>query len=74
MGYNVKSKTVGTASAPMIQSFANPVATSNSVDTTPKIWLDLKECLPILQSLLYLPTSVFKNLRLVVEFIGISAR
>jgi len=68
MGYNVKNKTVLAANGPIIQSFKNPTTTKTTEATTPKIWLDLKECLPILQSLLYVPTSVFKNLRLVVEF------
>jgi hypothetical protein len=31
-------------------------------------WLDLKSCLPFLRNIPYLPTNVFKNLRLEIEF------
>jgi len=68
MGYNVVGQDVSNTQSAKIESFNDPVTVTNDEQTTPNMWLDLKSCLPILQRLLYLPTSVFKNLRLVVEF------
>jgi len=36
--------------------------------TTPKAYLDLRECLPILQSIEVLPSDLFPQLRLVIEY------
>ncbi len=36
--------------------------------TTPKAYLDLRECLPILQSIEVLPADLFPQLRLVIEY------
>lgn len=41
---------------------------SESVDTTPTGYLDLRDVFPLLKSLEFLPTSVFKNLRVVIEY------
>ena len=38
------------------------------VNTTKLGWLDVKRYLPMLQAIMYLPTSVFKDLRLVIQF------
>ena len=47
--------------------FGNP-GFNTTLATTKRGWLDLKELLPFLSSVLYLPTHVFKNLTLRVEF------
>jgi len=59
MGYNVKDKNTTTTSI-KIESFQDPKNTTTSEDTTPKMWLDLKSCLPLLQTILFVPTSVLK--------------
>lgn len=47
--------------------FTNPKF-DTTLANTKRGWLDLKELLPMLSSVLYLPTQVFKNLTLRVEF------
>lgn len=42
--------------------------TNTAEDTTNKGWLSLREAFPMLKEALYLPTRVFKNLRLVVQY------
>ncbi len=75
MGYNVIGLDIIPANPPVagedvtfITSLFDPTPTTDNQNTTPTMWLDLKACLPMLQSVLYLPTSIFKNLRLVIEF------
>jgi len=47
----------------------NTVSSITDVEvTTPKMWMSLRDTLPLLEESLYLPTSVFKGLRLVVEY------
>jgi hypothetical protein len=41
---------------------------NTSISTTALGWLDVKRFLPMLQALMYLPTSVFKDMRLVIQF------
>ncbi len=41
---------------------------TNNASTTPKAYLDLRECLPMLKSIELLPGAVFKQLRLVIEY------
>jgi len=41
---------------------------NTDVSTTALGWLDVKRFLPMLQALMYLPTSVFKDMRLVIQF------
>jgi len=47
--------------------FANPKF-DTTLATTNRGWIDLKKLLPMLNSVLYLPTQVFKNLTLRIEF------
>lgn len=41
---------------------------NTTIATTKLGWLDVKRYLPMLQAIMYLPTSVFKDLRLVIQF------
>ena len=41
---------------------------TTDANTTPKCWIDLRECLPLLEQMNAFDTQVFKNLRLVIEF------
>lgn len=69
MGYNVLNfDVIPDADTTFISSLFDPTPTTTDANDTPSMWLDLKACLPMLQSVLYLPTSIFKNLRLVIEF------
>ena len=47
--------------------FTNPQF-DTTLATTKRGWLDLKELLPFLSQVLYLPTQVFRNLTLRIEF------
>ena len=67
LGYDIQGDDTDIQSAKINSSFLSRAYTSVD-DTTFKSWLDLKSCLPMLNSVLYLPTSVFKNLRVVIEF------
>jgi len=40
----------------------------NTDSTTTKGWLSLRDCIPFLAASQYVPTNVFKNLRLVIEY------
>jgi len=69
MGYNVLGlDVVAVADTTFLSSLFEPQPLTNNQNTTPTMWLDLKACLLMLQSVLYLPTNIFKNLRLVIEF------
>ena len=67
LGYEIQGEGTDVAAPKINSSFVSRAYTTTET-TTFKSWLDLKSCLPMLQSVLYLPTSVFKNLRLVIEF------
>jgi len=41
---------------------------TNDTSTTAKGWLSLRDCIPFLNASQYVPTNVFKNLRLVIEY------
>ena len=41
---------------------------NTTLDTTKRSWLDLKELLPFLSQVLYLPTDILKNMVLRIEF------
>ena len=41
---------------------------TNDPVTTAKGWLSLRDCIPFLSASQYVPTNVFKNLRLVIEY------
>ena len=45
-----------------------PEQANTTSDTTAKGWLSLKGMLPLLDASLYMPTGVFKNLRLVLQY------
>lgn len=51
----------------------NPITYTGSALNSKKSWLSLKDLLPFLRSSLVLPTTVFKNLRVVVEYNSASA-
>lgn len=68
MGYSVQGVDT-TTNAALIDSDNNgPKSFTSDETTTFNSWLDLKACLPFLQNSLILPTAIFKNLRLVIEF------
>ena len=67
MGYEVGGADTTTASSKIEPTFG-PKEYQATAGTTFNGWLDLKECLPFLSSVPYLPTAVFKNLRLVIEY------
>jgi hypothetical protein len=69
MGYNVFGlDVIVSGDTTFLAALFDPFDITNDQNNTPTMWLDLKACLPMLQSVLYLPTSIFKNLRLVIEF------
>jgi hypothetical protein len=51
-----------------IQRLKDPGEILNTEETTGKGWLSLRDCIPFLSASQYVPTNVFKNLRLVVEY------
>ncbi len=66
LGYEVQS--VNTASA--TEKLATTTAQKTYAAANVKVygWLDLKYCLPFLQSIPVVPTQTFKNLRLVINY------
>lgn len=67
MGYEIKGSDTSNGTSQIDPSFpAEAFTTSES--TTFAGWLDLKQCLPFLQAVPYLPSAIFKNLRVVLEF------
>jgi len=71
LGYEKKEVDDNTAGAVrnILLDITNAANSYNTaVDTTALGWLDVKRFLPMLQSLMYLPTSVFKDMRLVIQF------
>ena len=70
-GYEVgriNSNEVGSVSAIKLEQTFSPRQYNTTLATTQEGWLDLKDALPFLSSVLSLDTSIFKNLRLVIEF------
>ena len=69
MGYEVQglNNNSTTTSRLLNHTFAQ-AQYNTTLATTKRGWLDLKDALPMLSSVLMLDTSIFKNLRLVVEF------
>lgn len=68
MGYEVKDLDVSGAQSANIEP-TNAVKGFTADDgTTFKSWIDLKMFLPLLQAVPFLPTKVFKNLRLEIEY------
>ncbi len=55
-------------SRPQIGTLHSEITTTNDVSTTPQSWFSLKEYLPMLDESRYLPLSVYKDLRLVIEY------
>lgn len=56
------------AGASRIEPFFDPVNILQNADDTPQAWLSLKDLLPMAKAIAYLDTTVFKNLRLVLEY------
>jgi hypothetical protein len=52
----------------IIEQLVNTLDIRESESLTGKGWLSLRECLPFLASSQYVPTNIFKNLRLVIEY------
>lgn len=57
----------GTTSEQLVR-VNNAVKSTGADATTPKSWISLKDYLAILDESLYLPTAIFKDLRLVIEY------
>jgi hypothetical protein len=51
-----------------IETLENAGQLLNTEDSTTKGWLSLRDCIPFLAASQYVPTNIFKNLRLVVEY------
>jgi len=75
LGYNYSNldvpaddgATFGATHAKIEQHFI-PKEANTTAATTAKGWLSLKSILPFLDNSLYLPTSIYKNLRLVIQY------
>jgi hypothetical protein len=67
MGYELDGADTSTSSSQITPTFTTSQY-QPTAGATFNGWLDLKECLPFLQSVPYLPTAVFKNLRVVIEY------
>lgn len=75
LGYNYSNldipaadgSTFGATHAKIEQHFT-PKQADTVASTTAKGWLSLKSILPFLDNSLYLPTSIYKNLRLVIQY------
>lgn len=52
----------------MIDQLESTRVIGESEATTGKGWLSLRECVPFLASSQYVPTNIFRNLRLVIEY------
>ena len=57
-----------TASNTRIEGLEDTTAIQTTELATGKGWLSLRECIPFLSASQYVPTNVFRNLRLVVEY------
>jgi len=68
MGYSIQGVDTSTNSSLIDSDNNGPNTYTNDATTTFNSWLDLKACLPFLQNSLILPTAIFKNLRVVIEF------
>lgn len=71
MGYEVQglnSNETGSESSKVLQHTFAPLQYNTTLATTKRGWLDLKTALPMLDSVLFLDTSIFKNLRVVIEY------
>ena len=55
-------------SSAQIQVANTPAQMNTTESTTAKSWVDLKKAMPFLDAVNYLPTNVFTNLRVVVEY------
>jgi hypothetical protein len=67
MGYEVVGPDLSGNPAQIKESFTTELYNTTQA-TTFNGWLDLKACLPFLRNIPYLPTNVFQNLRLEIEF------
>lgn len=67
MGY-VFQKNAITDANPLVREFDLTGSTVSSSDQTPTGWLSLQEMLPFLTSVQYVSSSLFKNLRVIVEW------
>lgn len=67
-GLEMAEGTIGGVVRPFVSnSFATDTLTTNEA-TTPKAYLDLRECLPMLKSVEVFPASMFPQLRIVIEY------
>ena len=63
-----ENPTDGSNSRPQIGTLHSEISTTTDVSTTPQSWFSLKEYLPMLDESRYLPLSVYKDLRVVIEY------
>ena len=67
LGFITQGQVDGTTDEQLINIY-DPVLTSTNSDTTSTAWISLKDYLPLLDESLYLPTQIYKDLRLVIEY------
>ena len=68
MGYEVQKEDISGAHSAKIEPLNAAKGYTADATTTFQSWLDLKTYLPMLQAVPFLPTKVFKNLRLEIEY------
>jgi len=68
MGYEVQGEDVDTAQSKNLAPLNGAKGFTADASTTFQSWLDLKTYLPMLRATPFLPTKVFKNLRLEIEY------
>jgi len=64
----VKSNLGYTMDENVINNYIEPAKTTDNASTTAKGWLDLRDVFPMLKGSEIVPTNIFKNLRLVIEY------
>lgn len=67
MGFITEGEVDGTTDEKLVNIY-DPVTTTLDVEGTPKAWISLKDYLALLDESLYLPTQIYKDLRLVIEY------
>ena len=58
----------GPAGFVQVGALRNPSELTDNVDTTPTMWVSLKDYFPFLEGSEYVPTSIYKNFRIVIEY------
>jgi hypothetical protein len=68
MGYEINELDISGGKSANIEPLNGAKGYTTDAATTFQSWLDLKTYLPLLQAVPFLPTKVFKNLRLEIEY------